>query len=106
MVVFCLYVINVTLVTLIFIDQREVLGKTDRLLSWIQHGPHRKRLFQQFFHYCMCIRCCGNVLNELLPSSDRRIHMQTQRLIGDIYEAAANMSSSAMMYIQSFVKIG
>jgi hypothetical protein len=36
----------------------------------IRHGPHRKRRVQ-LFYYCMCIRCCCNVLTEQLPSNDR-----------------------------------
>jgi hypothetical protein len=34
----------------------------------------------------VCIRCSGGVLTEPLPSNDRGIHIQTHRLMGDIYE--------------------
>jgi hypothetical protein len=71
--------------------QEEVLGRTNRLLSLIWHGPHWKRRVQQFFYCCMCIRYRGNVsteplpsndrgiFTEPLPSNDRRIHRHTQR---------------------------
>jgi hypothetical protein len=53
--------------------KREVLGRTNRLLSLIRHGPHWKRRFQQFFCCCVCIRYRGNVYTRPLPSNDRRI---------------------------------
>jgi hypothetical protein len=34
------------------------------------------------------------------------IHVQTQRLMGGIYEYAAETGSGAMIYIPSFIKIG
>jgi hypothetical protein len=37
----------------------------------VQHEPHRKRLVQQLFYCCVCIRCSGNVFTEPLPSNDR-----------------------------------
>jgi hypothetical protein len=52
----------------------------------IRHGPHRKRRVKQVFYYCVCIRCCGNVFSEPLPSNDRGLHIQTHRLMGGIYE--------------------
>jgi hypothetical protein len=52
---------------------QEVLGRTNRLLSLIRHGPHWKRRVQQFFHCRMCIRYCGNVSTEPLPRNDRGI---------------------------------
>jgi hypothetical protein len=42
--------------------QQEVLGRTNRRLSLIRHGPHIKRRVQQFFYCCVCIRYRGNVL--------------------------------------------
>jgi hypothetical protein len=30
----------------------------------IRHGPHRKRRVQQFFCFCMCIRCRSNVSTD------------------------------------------
>jgi hypothetical protein len=51
--------------------KEEVLGRTDRLLSLIRHGPHRKRRVQQFFYCCVYIRYRGNVSTEPLPSNDR-----------------------------------
>jgi hypothetical protein len=51
----------------------------------IRHGLHRKRLVQQFFYCCVCIRCRGNVFTEPLLSDDRGIHIQTHRLVGGIY---------------------
>jgi hypothetical protein len=47
-------------------------GYTDS--PFIRHGPHRKRR--------MCIRC-RNVFTEPLASN---MHIQTHRLMGDIYE--------------------
>jgi hypothetical protein len=52
---------------------QELLGRTNRLLSSIRHGPHRKRRVQQFFYCCVCIRYRGNVSTEPLPSNDRGI---------------------------------
>lgn len=42
-----------------------------------RHGPHRKRLVQQFF-YCAYIRCSGNVFAEPLHSKDRKTLLDTQ----------------------------
>jgi hypothetical protein len=76
---------------------QEVLGRTNRLLSLIRHGPHWKRLVQQFFYCCVCIRYRGNVptvplpsndkgiFTEPLPSTNRGIHIQTYRLMGRIF---------------------
>jgi hypothetical protein len=50
---------------------QELLGRTNRLLPFIRHGPHRKRRVQQFFYCCVCIRYHGNVSTEPLPSNDR-----------------------------------
>jgi hypothetical protein len=52
----------------------------------IRHGPHRKQRVQQFFCCCVCFRGRGKVFTEPLPSNDRGIHIQTQRLMGGIYE--------------------
>jgi hypothetical protein len=49
----------------------KVLGRTNRLLSLIRHGQHRKRRVQQFFYRCVCIRWHGNVFTEPLPSNDK-----------------------------------
>jgi hypothetical protein len=60
--------------------EQEALGRTNRLLSLIRHGPHWKRRVQQFFYCCVCIRYCGNdrgIFTELLPSNDKGIHIQT-----------------------------
>jgi hypothetical protein len=37
--------------------KREVLARTNCLLSLIRHGSHRKRRVQQFFYCCMYIHC-------------------------------------------------
>jgi hypothetical protein len=50
-----------------------VLEITNRLLSLIRRGPHRKQRGQQFFHRCVCIRYRGNVSTEPLLSNDRGI---------------------------------
>jgi hypothetical protein len=52
----------------------------------IRHEQHRKRRVQQFFYCCVYIRCRGNVFTEPLPSNDRRIHIETHRLMGGTYE--------------------
>jgi hypothetical protein len=81
-----------------YIDQyeQEVLGRTNRLLSLIRHGPHWKRRVQQFFYCCACIRYRDNFYTEPLASNDRgiftepltsnnrEIPKQTQRLMGRI----------------------
>jgi hypothetical protein len=81
---------------------QEVLGRTNRLLSLIRHGPHWKRRVQQFFYCCLYIRYSGNVSTEPLPINDRGIHIQTRRLMSYTVE----MGSGAMIYVPSFMKIG
>jgi hypothetical protein len=54
-------------------QEQEVLGRTNRLLSLIRHGPHRKRRVQQLFYCCVCIRYGGDVPTDPLPSNDRGI---------------------------------
>jgi hypothetical protein len=51
--------------------KQKILGRTNRLLSLIRHGPHWKRRGQQFLYYCVRIRYRGNVSTEPLPSNDR-----------------------------------
>jgi hypothetical protein len=65
-------VYNIFILISLFWEQ-EVLGRTNRLLSLIRHGPHWKRRVQQFFYCYVCIRCRGNISIEPLPSNDRRI---------------------------------
>jgi hypothetical protein len=67
------------------IVKQEVLGRTNRLLSLIRHGPHRKRHVQQIFYCCVCVCYRGNVSTEPLPSNERGIHIQTHRLIREIF---------------------
>jgi hypothetical protein len=50
--------------------KQDFLGRTNRLLCLIRHGPHWKRRAQHFF-YCVCMRYRGNVSTEPLPSNDR-----------------------------------
>jgi hypothetical protein len=57
--------------------KQEVLGRTNLLLSLIRHGPHWKRRVQQLFYCCVCIRYCGNVSTEPLPSNDGGMHRHT-----------------------------
>jgi hypothetical protein len=52
--------------------EQEVLGRTNRLLSLILHGPHWKRRVQQFC-CCLCIRYRGNVFTEPLLRNNRGI---------------------------------
>jgi hypothetical protein len=49
--------------------QQEILWRTDRLLSLIQHSPHRKWYIQQFFYCCMCIHCHGNIWPSHCPAT-------------------------------------
>jgi hypothetical protein len=51
----------------------QVLGRTNRLLSLIRHGPHWKRRVQQFFYCCLCIRYRDNVSTEPLRNNDGAI---------------------------------
>jgi hypothetical protein len=63
------------------------MGRINRLLSLIRHGPHWKRRLQQFFYHCVCIRYRGKVFTEPLPSHDRAIHIQTYRFMGGIFQS-------------------
>jgi hypothetical protein len=56
--------------------KQKVLEITNRLLSLIRHELHRKRRAQQFFYYCVYIRCRGNVYTEQLPRNNRGIFTQ------------------------------
>jgi hypothetical protein len=56
-----------------YITKQEIMGRINRLLPLIRHGPHWKRRVQQFFSCCVCIRYRGNVSTEPLPSNDRGI---------------------------------
>jgi hypothetical protein len=53
--------------------KQEVLGRTNRLVSLILHGPRRKGRVQQFFYCRPCIRYCGKVFTEPLPSNDKGV---------------------------------
>jgi hypothetical protein len=53
--------------------KQQVLGRTNRLLSLIRHGPHWERRVQQFFYCCVCIRHLGKISTEPLPSNDTEI---------------------------------
>jgi hypothetical protein len=66
--------------------KQEVTGRTNRLVSLIRDWPHRRWLVQQFLSYCVCILWRDNLFTEPLPSNDRRIHVQTHKLMGGIYE--------------------
>jgi hypothetical protein len=84
-------------------DKQEVLGRTNRLLSLIRHGPHRKRRVQQVY-CCVCIHYRGSVSAEPLPSNGKGIH----RLMGGIYEIRCwdGLRCHDILYIPSFIKIG
>jgi hypothetical protein len=47
---------------------------------------HIKRCGQQLFYFWAFIPCSGNVFAEPLSSKAYGIHMQTQGLMGGIYE--------------------
>jgi hypothetical protein len=55
------------------IKEQEVLGRTNRLLSFIPQGPHWKRRVQQFFYCCVRIRYRSNVSTEPVPINDKGI---------------------------------
>jgi hypothetical protein len=55
------------------LEEKEVQGRTNRLLSLIRHWPHWKRRVKKFFYCCLCIRYRSNVSTEPLPSNDREI---------------------------------
>jgi hypothetical protein len=57
--------------------KQEILEITNRLLSLIRHRQHWKRRVQKFFYCCVCIRYCGNVSTEPLPSNDKGIFTET-----------------------------
>lgn len=40
------------------------------LITWPQHGLHKKHCFQQYFYSCVCIPCRANVFTEPLSSND------------------------------------
>jgi hypothetical protein len=65
--------------------REEFLGRTNRLLSLLGQGPHRKRYIQQIFYSYVCIHCNGNVFDEPLRSKDRS-DIHPGRLAGGIYE--------------------
>jgi hypothetical protein len=43
--------------------------RSDALFIKLPDGPLRKHRFQQFLYCCVCIRCCGDVFTEALPSN-------------------------------------
>jgi hypothetical protein len=61
-----------------FTNNQEVLGRIDSLRCFDTAQIAQKRIVQQFFYSCVCIRCSGNVFTEPLPSNDTVIHIQTQ----------------------------
>jgi hypothetical protein len=66
------------------IIKQEVLGRANRLLSLIRHGPHWKRRIQQFFYCCVCIRYSDKFSTEPLPSNDKGIF--TEQLLNNYRE--------------------
>jgi hypothetical protein len=54
-------------------------------LTFLWYDTDRMERVQQFY-VCACIRCRGDVFTEPLPSNDKRIQMETHRLMGGIYE--------------------
>jgi hypothetical protein len=66
------------------ISWQEVLGRTNRLLSLIWHGPHWKWRVQQFFYCCVCICYRGNVPIKPLPSNNRGIFTEPNSSLATI----------------------
>jgi hypothetical protein len=56
---------------------KEVLEGTNRLLSLIRHGPYTKGRIQKLFCHYLCIHCRGSICTELLPSNEKRLHIDT-----------------------------
>jgi hypothetical protein len=97
---------------------QEIVGRTNRLLSLMRHGPHWKRRVQQFFYCCPCIRYRRKVSTEPLPSNDmgifyrteplpsneKGIHIQTHRLMGGFFNYAVEMGSVAVNIHTKFHK--
>jgi hypothetical protein len=54
--------------------------------SLIWPGHHRKWRVQQYFYSWVCICCHNNISIELLARTNRRIPIQTHRLMEGIYE--------------------
>jgi hypothetical protein len=72
---------NLKFSELMTLFKQEILGKTNRLLSLIRHGPHWKRHVQQLFYCCVCIRYRGNVSTEPLPRNDWGIFTEPSRCL-------------------------
>jgi hypothetical protein len=71
----------------------------------IRHSQHRKRV-QQFLYYCVCILLCYKYLpSRCLATIEGYTHRNTDWREGFI-KYAIEMGSNAMVYIQSFIKIG
>jgi hypothetical protein len=99
-------------------EKQEVVGRTNRLLSLIRHGPHWKRSVQQFFYCCVCIRYRGNVSTEPFSSNDRGI--LPSRCLATIrgytyrhtdwwerfFNYSVEVGSDAVIYVPSFIQIG
>jgi hypothetical protein len=64
--------------------KQEGLGRTNGLLSliqhgphWIWHGPHTQRREQKFFYCSVCIRYRGNISTWQLPSNYKGISTES-----------------------------
>jgi hypothetical protein len=51
--------------------RRGFWGELIACFPLIRHAPHRKRLVQQLFYCCVCIRCHRNVFTDPLPNMVR-----------------------------------
>jgi hypothetical protein len=81
-------------------------GKTDRLISLIRHGPHRKRLVQQVLYCCVCIRCRGNVIRGRCLVTIGGYRYRHRDWWEGFMKYAVEMDSGAMIYIPSVIEIG
>jgi hypothetical protein len=54
-----------------FNRMQQVLGRTNRLLSFDTAGTAEKTMRSKFFYCCVSILCCRNVFNESLPSNNK-----------------------------------
>jgi hypothetical protein len=60
-------------------------GRTNPLLSLIQHGPHRKTTRPTIL-LLLCVLVAAGTFLQIRYLAEKGIHMQTHRLMGGIYE--------------------
>jgi hypothetical protein len=81
---------------------QEVLGRSNRLLSF-DTRTNRIRRVQQFFYCFTCIRCSCNVFIESLPSRGRGYKFSHTDWWEGFMKYVVKIGSSAMIYADSMV---